>query len=283
MLSAARRVATRTRRGDARGNRGRAKVVFRRDWSCESPPTGRSSRSGTRFARLLPAGRTRRPPRAPRRCRMKARGDHAARPAGIPAHGGRGILHRRHRGGSRELAEPGASSPSVDQAASDIPADRDQRTDHRGRAADLARSRRLVTRASATTLTTSPRTRTGGRPSSASTGRGWCWPTSSSPTARPGIDAVNDILGSLRRAGDLHHRLPRAAADRRAAGADLPDHQAVPAGDGEGGDQPGAVLRTTRPGAPKPALPRKSRSKGCRRAYKGSPAALCLRLAEDET
>ena len=33
------------------------------------------------------------------------------------------------------------------------------------------------------------------------------------------------ILG----AGDLHHRLPRAAADRRAAGADLPDHQAVPA------------------------------------------------------
>ena len=65
-----------------------------------------------------------------------------------------------------------------------------------------------------------------------------------------GIDAVNDILAHVRRAGDLHHRLPGALADRRAAGADLPDHQAVPAGDGEGGDQPGAVLRAQRPAAP---------------------------------
>jgi hypothetical protein len=47
---------------------------------------------------------------------------------------------------------------------------------------------------------------------------------------------------ALRRAGDLHHRLPRAPADRRAPGTDLPDHQALPAGNGEGGDRPGAVL-----------------------------------------
>ncbi len=58
-----------------------------------------------------------------------------------------------------------------------------------------------------------------------------------------GIDAVKDILQRIPGAGDLHHRLPRAAADRRAAGADLPDHQAVPALDGEGGDRPGPVLR----------------------------------------
>ena len=42
-----------------------------------------------------------------------------------------------------------------------------------------------------------------------------------------GIDAVNEILQSSFGAGDLHHRLPGAAADRRAAGAGLPRHQAV--------------------------------------------------------
>ena len=31
-----------------------------------------------------------------------------------------------------------------------------------------------------------------------------------------GLDAVNDILGIVPGAGDLHHRLSRAAADRRA-------------------------------------------------------------------
>ena len=76
-----------------------------------------------------------------------------------------------------------------------------------------------------------------------------------------GIDAVKDILARILGAGDLHHRLPRAAADRRAAGADLPDHQAVPALDGEGGDRPGPVLRHARrfrPEAgpkPEPAAP----------------------------
>ena len=57
-----------------------------------------------------------------------------------------------------------------------------------------------------------------------------------------GIDAVKDILSPLQRAGDLHHRLPRTPAHRRATGADLPDHQTLPAGDGEGGDRPGPVL-----------------------------------------
>ena len=47
------------------------------------------------------------------------------------------------------------------------------------------------------------------------------------------------ILG----AGDLHHCLPGAAADRHSARADLPHHQAVPALDGEGGDRPGSLFR----------------------------------------
>ena len=50
-------------------------------------------------------------------------------------------------------------------------------------------------------------------------------------------------------AGDLHHRLSGAVPDRRAAGAGLPDRQAVPAGDGVGGAQPGAVLRAQRQAA----------------------------------
>ena len=58
-----------------------------------------------------------------------------------------------------------------------------------------------------------------------------------------GIDAVNEILRIGLGAGDLHHRLPRAPADRRAPGAGLPRHQAVQPGHGQGADQPGAVLR----------------------------------------
>ena len=58
-----------------------------------------------------------------------------------------------------------------------------------------------------------------------------------------GIDAVKDILVRIFGAGDLHHRLSGTVADRDPARADVPDHQAVPALDGEGGDQPGAVLR----------------------------------------
>ena len=58
-----------------------------------------------------------------------------------------------------------------------------------------------------------------------------------------GLDAVNELLQIVRGAGDLHHRLSGALPDRRAAGAGVPDRQAVPARDGVGGDQPGAVLR----------------------------------------
>ena len=50
----------------------------------------------------------------------------------------------------------------------------------------------------------------------------------------------------LRGAGDLHHRLSGALPHRRAAGAGLPDRQAVPAGERLGGDQPGAVLPAER-------------------------------------
>ena len=63
-----------------------------------------------------------------------------------------------------------------------------------------------------------------------------------------GIDAVKDILALGQRAGDLHHRLSRTSADRRAPGTDLPDHQAVPTRNGEGGHRSGAVL-SSRQGA----------------------------------
>ena len=58
-----------------------------------------------------------------------------------------------------------------------------------------------------------------------------------------GIDAVKDILAEFSVPVIFITAFPGAAADRDPARADLPDHQAVPALDGEGGDQPGAVLR----------------------------------------
>ncbi len=61
-----------------------------------------------------------------------------------------------------------------------------------------------------------------------------------------GLDAVNEMLGYLRRAGDLHHRLSRPASDRRAAGARLPHHQALSARHGEGDRVTGALLRSPR-------------------------------------
>ena len=62
-----------------------------------------------------------------------------------------------------------------------------------------------------------------------------------------GLDAVNEILGILRRSGDFHHRVSGASADGRETGADLPRQQAVPHGDGASRDQPGAVLRLQGP------------------------------------
>ena len=46
----------------------------------------------------------------------------------------------------------------------------------------------------------------------------------------------------VRGAGNLHHRLSGALPDRGAAGAGLPDRQAVPAGDGVGSVEPSLVL-----------------------------------------
>ncbi len=57
-----------------------------------------------------------------------------------------------------------------------------------------------------------------------------------------GLDAVRDILEHVRGAGDLHHLLPRTAADRQAARTYLPDHQALRSQRREGHDQPGALL-----------------------------------------
>ena len=62
-----------------------------------------------------------------------------------------------------------------------------------------------------------------------------------------GIDAVTEILRTLRYSGDLHHRLSRTSADRRTARADLSDHQAVSAGDGSGDDRSGPVLPLASP------------------------------------
>ena len=58
-----------------------------------------------------------------------------------------------------------------------------------------------------------------------------------------GIDAVNDILARGGRGADrLHHRLPRAAADRRTARAGLPHRQALHGRADPLGGEPGDVL-----------------------------------------
>ena len=67
-----------------------------------------------------------------------------------------------------------------------------------------------------------------------------------------GLDAVNELLQIVRGAGDLHHRLSGALPHRRAAGAGVPDRQAVPAVDGIGDREPGAVLRAQRQAARAP-------------------------------
>ena len=58
-----------------------------------------------------------------------------------------------------------------------------------------------------------------------------------------GFDAVNELLGYFRSAGHLHHRLSGTLPDRAAAGAGVPDRQAVPGRGSVRGRQPGAVLR----------------------------------------
>ena len=60
-----------------------------------------------------------------------------------------------------------------------------------------------------------------------------------------GIDAVADILKKHHCTGDLHHGIPRASADRRAARANVPDHQALSARHRARRDQPGLVFRQT--------------------------------------
>ena len=67
-----------------------------------------------------------------------------------------------------------------------------------------------------------------------------------------GLDAVNELLKSFRGAGGIHHRLSRALPDRRASRAGVPDLKAVPARDGVGGGEPGAVLPAQFP-QPRPA------------------------------
>ncbi len=58
-----------------------------------------------------------------------------------------------------------------------------------------------------------------------------------------GIDAVKDILAQFNVPVIFITAFPERLLTRRAARAHLPDHQAVPALNREGGDQPGIVLR----------------------------------------
>ena len=61
------------------------------------------------------------------------------------------------------------------------------------------------------------------------------------------------IAADVRSAGGVHHRLSRALPDRRAPRTGIPDLEAVPARDGVGGRQPGAVLpaQLAQPRAPR--------------------------------
>ena len=58
-----------------------------------------------------------------------------------------------------------------------------------------------------------------------------------------GIDAVKDILAEFSVPVIFITAFPERLLTGDPARADLPDHQAVPALDGEGGDRPGPVLR----------------------------------------
>ena len=62
-----------------------------------------------------------------------------------------------------------------------------------------------------------------------------------------GIDAVKDILGRFDVPVIFITAFPRTPSDRGAARADLPDHQAVPARDGEGRHRPSPVLPSRPP------------------------------------
>ena len=62
-----------------------------------------------------------------------------------------------------------------------------------------------------------------------------------------GLDAVNELLRTFEVPVIFITAYPGALPHRRAAGAGVPDRQAVPAGDGVGGGEPGAVLRAQRP------------------------------------
>ena len=57
-----------------------------------------------------------------------------------------------------------------------------------------------------------------------------------------GIDAVNEILAASPIPAIFITAFPERLADRRAARADLPRHQAVCPGNGKGADQPGPLL-----------------------------------------
>jgi CheY-like chemotaxis protein len=76
-----------------------------------------------------------------------------------------------------------------------------------------------------------------------------------------GVDAVKDILQRFNVPVIFITAFPGAAAHRRAPRAHLPDHQALPAGDGEGGDRTGALLPPD-PHRPRRLIPSSARLGG---------------------
>ena len=135
----------------------------------------------------------------------------------------------RSRGGAdrrpRPRATPRRSSPR--RASGLRSAARDRRAHHRGRADHRHGHRGAGRRAAATAWSASPRARP----------RRWRWPRRTRPgliladinlgVGGDGTSAVARIMQQPPRAGDLRHRLSRAAADRRGGRAGLRDHQAV--------------------------------------------------------
>ena len=96
-----------------------------------------------------------------------------------------------------------------------------------------------------------------------------------------GVEAVREILSRFDLPVIFITAFPERLPDRREAGADLPDHQALPAGDGEGGDRPSAVLPpgARQAGRVASVSPSPQRGTAYRRAFRSASGAPDLRVA----
>ena len=176
----------------------------------------------------------------------KLEADHAERAAGVPAHGSRGVHHRRHRADSRDR-RGGRQSARRPGGVRDRRASGDQRAHHRGRADDRHRSCRSRHRPRPRRLRDGPHPQGGGGQPSAGTSRASSSPTSSSPTAAPAWTRSTRSSGSFDVPVIFITAYPERLLTGSASGADLPRQQAVPHRDRAGRHQPGAVLRLQGP------------------------------------